>query len=738
MLRISPLLLLGAVLSIVSLAGCQQHRFMLESDYKHYQGQALGCPSPVPDCKGDVNLDFQRIEKLRDVMSPEAPKREISLAECFALALENGRTGANFDRQLGQRFTLIGSQRLTSPGNLTDSIRVFSYDPAIQAMDIEQSLAKFDAFFQSSMTWNKVDRPVGTALDTFFASGRSAIEQDQAQFQASLQKPLPTGGVAGITFSTEYELSNLNPRVNPSYRPSIALNVEQPLLQNFGVGINELLTQHPGSVRGATFPVGGRVPGIILTRIFHDQTKVDFERRLQDMLFTVEEAYWELYSAYWELYSREIAVRAAHAAWMKSKALNEAGRIPLQDLKQVEQQYQTFRAQRLQASGSGAGRAGVLEAERRLRYVIGLPPEDGTRLVPRDPPTIAPFTPDINASYAEALQKRPELTATRMDVHAAQLSVLRDQNALLPDVRAFANYEVVSLGSHLDSNDPNGALHNLALGNNVNWTLGLLARMPLGYREAHAEAHRSQLLLWQRVAFLKDQEEKLLSSLVRVHRDLVENYRLIQIQRARREAATIELSLREQEFRKGGKTTIDVLLEAQRNWADSLRDEQIAIAQYNISLAEYQRQKGASLEANNVVVAEGPLPKCVQEGASRNIRERNGSIKLMPCNVSGEDDGTWRGYEPSVPKYAGAPLPEIVKQFDTHPLPENLSTTGTPGQMPPAAMPSTGTPPAATPPAATPPTTPAPPPANPPLTNPTFAPPLPPSVPVNYMRPPQP
>src|SRR5262249_4421024 len=93
----------------------------------------------------------------------------------------------------------------------------------------------------------------------------------------------------------------------------------------------------------------------------------------------------------------------------------------------------------------------------------------------------------------------------------------------------------------------------------------------------------------QRVAFMKDQETKQQFALARIHRDLVENSRLIQIQRARREAATAELQLRSQDFTQGGMTTIDVLSEAYRNWADACRDECTAIAAYNLSLAESQR-----------------------------------------------------------------------------------------------------------------------------------------------------
>ena len=122
-------------------------------------------------------------------------------------------------------------------------------DPAQTGAGIELALSRFDAIWRTSATWSTTDRPVATAQDAIQASGIDAIRQQDATVFTTLQKPLSTGGVAGITMRTDYTLTNLtSQRVNPAYRPSLQFQFEQPLLQGFGVEINQLRTNHPGSI----------------------------------------------------------------------------------------------------------------------------------------------------------------------------------------------------------------------------------------------------------------------------------------------------------------------------------------------------------------------------------------------------------------------------------------------------------------------------------------------------------
>ena len=66
----------------------------------------------------------------------------------------------------------------------------------------------------------------------------------------------------------------------------------------------------------------------------------------------------------------------------------------------------------------------VLQAERNLRGILGLPIEDGCRLVPITPPTMAPFRPDWCTSLQDALTLRPELVLARDNLRQAQLNLI--------------------------------------------------------------------------------------------------------------------------------------------------------------------------------------------------------------------------------------------------------------------------------------------------------------------------
>src|SRR5438132_1166380 len=429
----------GLALILAGVVGCKQQCFLNECDYKHYLD--LGMSKRLEfDPTVSIQPTAVTAPAPSTVLDPERKPRYLSLAEAIAMALEQGRVGD----QDPQGVTLTSLINIGIPA-ASDTIRVLALDPAISSTDIEASLAKFDAQWQTSMSWSATDEPLNGLNQ--FNTGNSA------QFQSALLKPLPTGGVAGITFSTQYQQLAHPPGgftlLNPAYTPRLQFQFEQPLLQGYGVEINQLRPTHPGSVL-TPFPSAGRVPGILISRLRFDEQRAEFERRVHLMLRNVETSYWNLYNAYWTLYSREQAMRQAYEAWKINKARYEAGRISVQDYAQTRQQFELFRGQRLQQLGSGTVNDGVLERERVLRNLLAMPVEDGTRLVPIDAPTLTPYQPDWTTSVNEALALRPELIIARQDLKLHQLNLITVKNLLLPDLRFTSTYSLNVIGKTLD------------------------------------------------------------------------------------------------------------------------------------------------------------------------------------------------------------------------------------------------------------------------------------------------
>jgi outer membrane protein TolC len=445
---------------------------------------------------------------------------------------------------------------------------------------------------------------------------------------------LPTGGLSGITFNTDYTflanapVANLT---NPAWRPRLQAIFEQPLLQNFGVEINQITNVLPTSTLVPQFRAAGgtRTEGILISRLRFDQSRAEFERQVNFLLLNIEYAYWNLYGAYYALYSREQGLRQALVSWQVNKTRFEVGQIPQQDFEQTRAQYELFRAQRITALGK------VLDAERQLRGLLGMPIEDGYRLVPSDVPTLSAFHPDWHAAEQEALSLRPELILCRQELKYRQLDLIAQKNLLKPDLRFFASYDINGLGTRLDGppgapgNNNGNALASFADNLFNSWTLGLRADIPLGYREAHSFVRQARLALSRSYYQLKDQEDKVRRFLALQYRNIDQYYAEVEAQRAQREANARQLALRFQVFQAGARGgTIDVLLEAQRNFADALANEYAAVVNYNNSIAGFHFAKGTLLQYNSVQIAEGPLPACVQGHAVENIRQREAALPL--------------------------------------------------------------------------------------------------------------
>jgi outer membrane protein TolC len=584
-----------------------------------------------------------------NVSDPERKVRYMALAEAIAISLEQGTVGnqsTTLSNLAGGSATGIqtsSDQPVSFNGRTTgasDAIRVLALDPASIGVGIDNALSKFDAIWVTSASWQNTDRPIGTALDVFQsgASGVNAIQQQDVTPSTAIVKPLPTGGVAGITFSTPYTLTNLPARVNPAYTPDLQFAFEQPLLRGYGVEINQLSPTLPGSpilnLLPSTVNLAPTQEGILITRIRFDQQRAEFQRNVHQMLVNVEIAYWNLYNSYWQLYSQEQGMRQAYEAWKINLARYNAGRASIADLAQTRGQYELFRGQRLQALSD------LQENERQLRALLQFPSEDGTRIVPTDRPTLAPYSPDWSTALREALDLRPELYLARQDVKANQLNLTLQENALLPDLRFAATYDINGIGNRLDGgNTPNNAFANLASDHFNNWGLQLRLTVPIGYRNAYANVRLARLQLVRSYETLHDQELKIERFLALQYRRIYTSYELIRIRRAQREAFATQLRAQFEQF-VAGRGTLDVLLEAQRFWASALADEFTAVRDYNIVLAGFEFAKGTIMQHDNVIISEGALPTCVQKRAVEHLRERTAALELRDHALPIPNDGS--------------------------------------------------------------------------------------------------
>jgi hypothetical protein len=321
-------------------------------------------------------------------------------------------------------------------------------------------------------------------------------------------------------------------------------------------------------------------------------------------------------------------------------------------------QFETSRSDWLAALGQ------VLEAERNLRGLLGMPAEDGFRLVPSDAPNLAPYQPDWNTALQEALTLRPELVIAREQIKASQFNLMDLKNRMLPDLRFTASYDINAIGTRMDGADPDNAFRNLASNHFNNWGMGLRLDWPLGFRDAHAGVRAARLRLAQAYWSLRLDEDKAQRFLAQQYRDVLQFQKNIEINRNATEAYNNDLNVRLERVKAG----IAVLgrdqdiLQTIRLGTNAMILYYDYISRYNSALAKWEYAKGTLLRRNNVVIAEGPLPCCAQVRAVEHERERSKALEIrqraQPCltpPVNGEV------ILPSLPKPEALPLPELLK-----------------------------------------------------------------------------
>src|SRR5262249_19045245 len=144
---------------------------------------------------------------------------------------------------------------------------------------------------------------------------------------------------------------------------------------------------------------------------------------------------------------------------------------------------------------------------------------------------------------------------------------------------------------------------------------------------------------------LRDQELKSQAFLAKQYRDVVENYKLIELRRNRRKNLEKEFAGLLKLVQVGRIDVVsrekgDSVLDASRFLAEAISAEYQSIVDYNNALARFEFAKGTLMQHCNVIIAEGPLPTCAQVRAVDHERERARAFELRDRPEPGL---TWGG-----------------------------------------------------------------------------------------------
>ncbi|TWT99261.1 Outer membrane efflux protein [Botrimarina colliarenosi] len=632
--------LLAAVTALTGCAPTQPFYFMEDGDLSHYVDVA-------------TQIEYPDVEEpsLDEVTSAQAPLtvRNSENYEVWDLSLEEATritlTNSQVMRQLGAVVQEQAPETISR--NLINSAAVATtYDPALvesstgtafgsqfNGTGVEAALSAFDAQLDSSVSWQKNDRPVNVGG---FATGfqSRAFQQDAANFNMGVSKTSAVGTQFAFRNNTTYDANNnLIVQGAPAFSQwgtNFETFISQPLLQGAGAQYNRIA----GPFGFEQFAANGVNPfdGVVLARIRTDQSLADFEGAARNLMRDVEQSYWTLYFTYRDLEARKIGRDSALQTWKTVAALARQGaRGGSADREaQARAQYFQFKAQVEQ------GLSSLYSSENRLRYIMGLAHTDGRLIRPADEPTTAQVAFDWTSVHGEALGRRVEVRKQKWEIKRRELELIAARNHLLPRLDAFGTYRWLGGGDDLFGDDQGvdspfspgvGAFNVLTDGNFQEWEMGLRFSLPIGFRQQLSTVRHHQLLLARERALLQDLELEVSHQLGDSIRDLDLNYSLTETNFNRREAAQREVEAVETSY-KANRVTLDLLLDAQRRRSDAETAYYRSLVDYNLAITDVHFRKGSLLDYNGVYLAEGPWPGKAYFDAMRRARQRDASVYL--------------------------------------------------------------------------------------------------------------
>ena len=451
-------------------------------------------------------------------------------------------------------------------------IAVLGFVPQVAGATIGVEEAVFDPVFnintqgghyfrQTSTLINSLGTGIPT-LNTTFWNSPAGLNQ------VYLEKLFVTGGKAQIGIGqnlTGYSPTGNFVTVNPAWQSTLNLILEQPLFRGRGA----VATEAP----------------LRIARANQNQSWHSFQALVNQILRDAEAAYWETSEAYREFQLRDLSLAQALRTLDREQERMRIGEGAIPDVAQAQEHVEEVRIERADTETR------YIIAQRELRRIMGVPPDDPRPIIPATIAGDAPLVVDWEAGVHQAMG-RPELAAQRAVVEAADVEYRRRMNGLQPDLAVRAIYSVSGLDSQYD-----GAWRSLGSWDYNDWTAGVIYKRPFGRRADQSLAQRAQSVLSMESARLRQLEHEVTYQLAGALDDMQAAERLLTLHRRRRDAAAVQLEARRELYFEGRASLRDQV-DAEDRYTDAMIEEAAARVDYQRAITRWNFARGAIGDAS--------------------------------------------------------------------------------------------------------------------------------------------
>ena len=423
--------------------------------------------------------------------------------------------------------------------------------------------------------------------------GVPSLQLNTGQFNVLYSQAFATGTSVNFSFSNARQTTNspfftLSPTLTSAFRFSI----QQELLAGFGFG-----------------------PNLRYLRIAKNNKKISdiaFKDQVIATVTQIENMYWDLVSAYQQTQVNEQSSAFAQQTLDNARKQLQLQSIPEMDVLRAEAEV-SRRDQELTVARTSLQLQETLMKNATTKSLDD-PVLEAMPVVPTDrmdsDRSQATSSVSIQNLITEALQTRPELAESDVDLVNRQISRRAARNALLPSLSLVAFYSGAGLAGPLNSicsqdctvnvpGDFGGALNNAFNNSSPDYYVGLNLNIPLRNRVAKADQYRSELE-YRQAELRMEQLKKQVRIEVRNAQYAVEQTGArVQAARKARDLAqrTFDITKKEQDLGAGSSYQT---LSAQRDLSLAALDLVTAMTIFEKAKVELDRATGATLEHNGI------------------------------------------------------------------------------------------------------------------------------------------
>ncbi len=459
------------------------------------------------------------------------------------------------------------------------------------------AIPNYDPFVTGVISWGHTSSPQSTP----FIYGTTSLVTTTKLANFQISQGFPSGATATLGFNNQNTfLTSGRPDLNPLQTGNLTTTITQPLLAGFGIAVNRRgITQAKNSLQAQDLV---------------------FKQQVMATVASVISLYWDLVSFNEQVKVAQQSLETSQKLYEDNKKQVEIGTLAQIAIVQAEAEVAT------RQQGLVVAQTNLLQQETIIKNVLsrgGISSYQiaDAHIVPLDRirvPDVEPIEP-IQDLIARAIQERPELPVSRLNIQNSKLSIMGDRSNLLPQLSAFASFTnngqagtintLPPLPNNLRAPDPffvggYGDFIGQLFGRNFpDYRVGVQLNIPLRNRAAEADYVRDTLNMRQAELQLQKQTNQ-----IRV--DVSNAVIALQQARAQYQAATKSRILEEQtldaEQKKYalGASTIYNVIQIQRDLTTAQGNEVTAESAYIKARNNLNFVTGQILAANKIDIGE--------------------------------------------------------------------------------------------------------------------------------------